>query len=529
MRLFASLSKVEEQDDGSLKVFGIASSGARDDAGEIVSPEAMKAALPDYMKWGAIREMHGSSAAGTAIEASVDDDGFTNLVAHVVDPIAVKKVKSGTYKGFSIGGKVLKRDPKDPTIITALRLVETSLVDRPCNPEASINMWKADMADPQEQAMSESTYTPPAEAVRAKAAEMAKAAGEPEKNASNWLHKAMTTLRAEHEAEEAAKAAAGGAVEPDPVEAPPVTAKPAPEPAPAVAKADPAADLLKAVADLQATLHPVDPASETVSPITPGLADFGKGLGQLVAKQEALGKGLYGVSRMFEIISSLVNMQSSSAWEEQREGDTTSTAPKDLAALVNQAGQIALNMAKEELAECMMDMKNEMPEVDIGPDFELAAAAVDLVKADAALMEKAGKRNSAKDAAAIQASHDHMVGLGAKCDKANVEKGAGADDLAKVTAEYEDLKKVVAGVAPQIAALREEVAVLKAQPLPPKTAGSNLAAVTGVSKGADAAGAVDQPQLSPEALEKAWDALPAETRVHLAMKGAMARPIAVRF
>jgi hypothetical protein len=43
---------------------------------------------------------------------------------------------------------VVKRDPKDPTTITALKLNEISLVDRPCNPEASINMWKVAADEP---------------------------------------------------------------------------------------------------------------------------------------------------------------------------------------------------------------------------------------------------------------------------------------------------------------------------------------------------------------------------------------------
>lgn len=34
----------------------------------------MKAAIPDYMKFGAEREMHGSNAAGTAIEINVEDE-----------------------------------------------------------------------------------------------------------------------------------------------------------------------------------------------------------------------------------------------------------------------------------------------------------------------------------------------------------------------------------------------------------------------------------------------------------------------
>ena len=98
------------------------------------------------MAFGAIREMHGLSAAGTALKASVDDDGVTHIETHVVDPVAVLKVKTNVYKGFSIGGKVLARDPVDRTIITKLKLNEISLVDRPCNPEAVIGMWKAEGA-----------------------------------------------------------------------------------------------------------------------------------------------------------------------------------------------------------------------------------------------------------------------------------------------------------------------------------------------------------------------------------------------
>jgi len=149
MRLYGELRKIEEQDDGTITVCGVASSGARDDAGEIVSPEAMKAAIPAFMAFPAIREMHQPSAAGTALKCYVDpDNGATVLAAHIVDPIAVKKVQAGVYKGFSIGGKVLARDPKDPSIITAIKLNEISLVDRPCNPEASINMWNVAADEP---------------------------------------------------------------------------------------------------------------------------------------------------------------------------------------------------------------------------------------------------------------------------------------------------------------------------------------------------------------------------------------------
>jgi hypothetical protein len=189
MRLFGQLTKIEDQPDGTLKVYGVASTGARDDAGEIVRPEAMKAALPDYARYPALREMHQPTAAGRTLEATVDADGATRIVAHVVDPVAIAKVKSRTYSGFSIGGKVLARDRADPTVITKIRLSEISLVDRPANPEAVIDLWKADAAPP----------APGNEAVKARATELASGAGRPAAW-KDYVAKARATLLAEHAA-----------------------------------------------------------------------------------------------------------------------------------------------------------------------------------------------------------------------------------------------------------------------------------------------------------------------------------------
>jgi len=155
-RRYAEICKVEPQEDGTIKVYGYASSGAVDSDGETITPEAMKAALPDYMKFGAVREMHQPMAAGTALEAAVEDDGRTSFGAHIVDPIAIKKVTAGVYKGFSVGGKVLSRDPDDRKQITGIKLIEVSLVDRPANPEALISMYKAEDAE-------EKPVDPPAE------------------------------------------------------------------------------------------------------------------------------------------------------------------------------------------------------------------------------------------------------------------------------------------------------------------------------------------------------------------------------
>lgn len=145
MRLFGTFTKIEEQDDGTVKVYGVASSETRDSDGETISADAMRAALPDYLKFGAVREMHQpTSASGTAIEAEVRKDGTTFFGAHVVDPLAVKKIQTKVYKGFSIGGKITKRNEGDPSRIEGIRLTEISLVDRPANPDATFSLVKFD-------------------------------------------------------------------------------------------------------------------------------------------------------------------------------------------------------------------------------------------------------------------------------------------------------------------------------------------------------------------------------------------------
>jgi len=49
-------------------------------------------------------------------------------------------VTGGVYKGFSVGGRVKARDPRDRNVITALSLTEISLVDRPANPRGGVRL-----------------------------------------------------------------------------------------------------------------------------------------------------------------------------------------------------------------------------------------------------------------------------------------------------------------------------------------------------------------------------------------------------
>jgi phage head maturation protease len=143
MKFYAKITKIDEAEQ---MVFGYASTEALDSQGEIVKREALEAALPDYMRFGNIREMHQPSAVGVATEAGLDETGL-HLAAKIVDPTAWEKVVQGVYKGFSIGGRVVSRDHVQKHVITGVKLSEISLVDRPANPEAVFTMYKADDMD----------------------------------------------------------------------------------------------------------------------------------------------------------------------------------------------------------------------------------------------------------------------------------------------------------------------------------------------------------------------------------------------
>ncbi len=138
MKLYAAFAK---RDDAQRMVYGYASTEALDSHGEIVTRAALQAALPEFMRFANIREMHQPSAVGRAHDATIDDKGLY-LAAHIVDDDAWEKVRAGVYNGFSIAGRIIARDPMQKHVITGCSLTEISLVDRPANPEAVFDLIK---------------------------------------------------------------------------------------------------------------------------------------------------------------------------------------------------------------------------------------------------------------------------------------------------------------------------------------------------------------------------------------------------
>lgn len=137
-KTYIPFEEITKADEEQRMVWGYASTPAMDLQGETVSLDAIKAALPAYMKWANIREMHTNSAVGITKEADVNKKGLY-IGAKIVDEAAWQKCKEGVYKGFSIGGQKLKKVGSE---IQNLNLLEISVVDRPANTECKIEVCK---------------------------------------------------------------------------------------------------------------------------------------------------------------------------------------------------------------------------------------------------------------------------------------------------------------------------------------------------------------------------------------------------
>lgn len=133
--IYIPLIKVDED---QRMVYGYASTPSIDSDNEIIETSAIEKALPQYLKFPTIREMHQPRAVGKTTQADVSKKGLY-IGAKVVTDEAWKLVKEGVYKGFSVGGNVLKRIGNR---IKELELLEISLVDVPANKAAVIEVWK---------------------------------------------------------------------------------------------------------------------------------------------------------------------------------------------------------------------------------------------------------------------------------------------------------------------------------------------------------------------------------------------------
>jgi hypothetical protein len=196
------------------------------------------------------------------------------------------------------------------------------------------------------------------------------------------------------------------------------------------------------------------------------IAAFAKALGKgfRTGKGEDLQKGLYSVGCLARLIQELEYIHQETKWEAAAEGDN-STVPQELKEDIANLLNTLKNMLAEESAELFSD-----EEIDVYGELLEAADrpkgldALAKSMPDSKALAKVGARNSKKDQSTIQKMHDHSVELGASCDGA--EKSAPANDLAKVTAERDDLQKQVQQALPVIKDLAARLKKLEDQEVP---------------------------------------------------------------
>ncbi|MEV0968506.1 hypothetical protein [Microtetraspora glauca] len=141
----ATVTKAERDAAGDLIVYGKATGPDVDLDAQICDPAWLKTAMPKWMTWGNLREMHQPIAAGIGIELAAEGDDWM-LKSKVVDDGTAKKIEAGALKGYSVGIKnaqVVKDAAAPGGRIVGGEIVEVSYVDRPCNPTATLALAKA--------------------------------------------------------------------------------------------------------------------------------------------------------------------------------------------------------------------------------------------------------------------------------------------------------------------------------------------------------------------------------------------------
>jgi phage head maturation protease len=412
MRQYFAINKVDEE---LRMVWGYASTESVDSQGETVTKDAMKAAWADYMQFANVREMHQPWAAGVVKEYEFDDVGV-KIGAKIVDDSAWQKVVEGVYKGFSIGGKTLPGGYDATTkTISALKLTEISLVDRPANPEALIEMFKAD--NPEDDTMKTAGASPVD-----KVAELISKGAISSERLLELVEQDITKSSTETSA--------------------PSTS----------------GDGVNTITNPQAGAS-VTP--EVEKPVEPSALQ--KTIRVLGTGGDELKKCLYDVSWFSDLVQSLAWLQRSTAYEAEAEGDG-STMPAKLAAAVQALGDLLLQMAQEEIGELMATL--EVPEGSVDSLTTLTSVVAmadkggDLKKVNDLIdVLKAGARNSSADMERIQKAHDLLMELGAACG-GETEKVSKADVAGKLNKAVHDsdIHKalgLVEKVSGEMAALRK--------------------------------------------------------------------------
>ncbi|MGD9613830.1 MAG: HK97 family phage prohead protease [Alphaproteobacteria bacterium] len=423
MRLYAPIQKIDAE---SRMVWGYASTEAVDDQGEVVTRTAIANALDDYMLFANIREMHAPSAVGVAKEADIDDRGLF-VAAKIVDNAAWEKVREGVYKGFSIGGRVTARDPGNRKKITGLKLTEISVVDRPANPEAVFDCWKA--AAPNGDNDMNNTDLGQTDLL----ASTAPAALMQIWTCGDHTHQHVRKSDAEACVTKRAADPAAPNQEPEP------ESEPEQKEAAADAVKNPAAEIIaKAEAELARAAAVAKPAESAAPP--EGAPD---------AQASTVSKSLYDVSHVVNLLYELewlkesltveTNMQASGSLQPERLGEIIAELASFLRLMVQEGTNRLIEAAAGEEAPMMLfshvtgDALGGALRKAIGDQADKLVPMMDFPIVDIeAHLRKIGARNSRSDMRRLEQMHNLCVELGAKCVGMETGKSTTPADLDKL-------------------------------------------------------------------------------------------------
>lgn len=543
-RVFAALSKVEENGDGTLTVEGIASTEAVDSDGEVVKASAIEAALPDFMRYGTgnLREMHQPLAAGTVEAVTVEND-VTRIVAKVVDPTAIKKVQTGTYKGFSIGGKVTDRDQLNRKIVKGVKLVEISLVDRPANPEAVIEMWKAETMDNQGEENTVEEVTEPTtteEVVTDPVVEpdASKAETVPTNKGDDFeqvwrsardgsIHLRKADLVAHHKAldesaalEEITGSAIGKLNEIEEVVKREFSSEQRKDDAKSGAAMKDGSYPIENKADLENAIKAFGRSKNKAATkrhivrrakalgATDMLPKGWEGSTKKAARGDDLAKAvsLYRIANMVQLLSTLDELEE--AFESESPWGDAVHVPVELS---NRFGECLLEFG-DICRESLDIILNAMADEESEEAFMRGELAAEMMKAAAVNPTKPEEVEKAEEA-------DDLVK--AETDPGLLKKAYDALE-ARINEVLPSLQETITKMAGENGELRKEIETLKAQPMPAKTAAA------AVGKEEDAIGKAAEPVMTKAEVQAQIDALSPEDRALALIKIARGSPIALQ-
>ncbi len=416
VRVFADITKV---DPDLRMVYGYASTTSLDSQNEKISKDALQKALPDYMRFANIREMHNNSAVGVAKEADFDGKGIY-IGAKVVDESAWLKVKEGVYKGFSIGGKSISKVNDE---ITDLKITEISLVDRPANPECVIDLFKAENSDQGNDDSMEKKDQPIHKAIAIK-----------------WT--CGVVEKHEHPTQDHAELCIKSHLEKIEV----------------LNKSSSREDAEKKKEDQRE--NKIDDKKEKYKKQKKQEKDNNDKEPSENKKADGssdVKKGMYEVAGLAQILSQLDSLQQCTEWEADVEQDN-SLVPEQLKQNIKDLADTLRAMVAEETAEMTEDKESDESE-QTNVDMEMAEKPVDI--------QKAGARHGKDDMARVQTLHDMALALGAVCPTPDGE-GAAEKSITVDLKKIDELNDILKSVREENQTLKKKVEELSNTLLPPK-------------------------------------------------------------